>query len=46
MGIELLLVREGVEMGLDSKRDYGWRTIGQVLLERLGIYAGRHAGDG
>jgi hypothetical protein len=42
--IELLLVGQRLEVRSDAERDDGGRAVSQVLLECLGIYAGRHVG--
>jgi hypothetical protein len=44
VSIELLLVVESLEVGLDGKRnDTGW-VVGQVLLECFRVYASSHVG--
>jgi hypothetical protein len=44
VSIELLLVIESLEVGLDGKRnDTGW-AVGQVLLECFRVYASSHVG--
>jgi hypothetical protein len=45
VGIELLLVAQRLEVGLDSKRDDTGRAVGQVLLECFRVYAGSHVGS-
>jgi hypothetical protein len=42
VSIELLLVGQRVKVRLDSERDNGGRVVSEVLLECLGVYAGRH----
>lgn len=42
MGIELLFVRQRLEMRLDGEWDDTGRTVGEVLLEGLRFYASRH----
>jgi hypothetical protein len=46
VGVELLLVAQSLKVGLDSQRHNGRRAVGQVLLERFGLYRGRHGGCG
>jgi len=46
VGVELLLVAERIEVRLDGQRHDSGRAIGQVLLERLGVYSGGHVVGG
>jgi hypothetical protein len=42
MSIELLLVGQRIKVRLDGERDNRGRVVGQILLERLRVYAGSH----
>lgn len=45
MSIELLFVRESLEVRFDSKRNNTGRVVGKILLESLGIYRSSHVGN-
>lgn len=45
MSIELLLVVQRLEVGLDRERNNGGRAVGEVLLKRFCFYGCTHDVD-
>jgi hypothetical protein len=45
VSVELLIVSKRLKVRLDRERHDGRRAIGQVLFQRLRVYAGGHVDD-
>lgn len=46
VGVELLLVAQGIEVGFDGQRHNRRRAVSQVLFERFRLYGCGHGGYG